>query len=450
MSGENFHSNLTISKYNFYVDRKDGCVGYNARTGVFALLSDEVASALRKNSLPEGGDTVEQLLELGFLARDPEIEQIIARYRAGMAQADTLSLTLVPTLSCNKACRYCFQDEYRNQHVMSEAIQRAILEYVEAKIAHGVKKITCTWYGGEPLLAKDIVIKVSRGLREICSSSGAEMAPMNIVTNGVLLSRETSIALADVGISKAQISFDALIDRGNTTRGVINEDGTPSAILSNVLDSKDHIDLSIRVNISKSNSDDASTIMSILEKYGLRGKAYIARISDLEGEAGCKVDVFGRRTPDKDAREDDDSLKRKKFAEFEERVLAGDPQAISVIGKRLTPKTHFCSATTGSGIVVDPSGDVSRCWLSAGSKSESIGNILDLVEDSSDPKVDDARWLLAAPFQYRECLSCHVLPLCMGGCSHSRVFMNAKAPPCETIKYQIGYFVQTVGERLAV
>jgi uncharacterized protein len=180
--------------------------------------------------------------------------------------------------------------------------------------------------------------------------------------------------------------------------------------------------------------------------------AYLARVSDYEGESGAVVDKDGlRQRPSAKLfpiiQADANTLGRAEFARFEQETMLRKPGAIEAISNKLTPKTHFCSATVGNMFVIDPAGNISRCWLSAGSQSEALGNVHQSYDDCST--TDNAqKWRNQSPFVYASCSSCKVLPLCMGGCSHPRLFMQSNVSPCEAIKQQIQHCVEFVGSRL--
>lgn len=449
---------IAVSKYNSFVDRPDGVMGYNARTGVFALLADEVAGALRSGAVPSNPNVTDELVDLGFLHRKSEIDELIELYSSQAGTGEALSLTLVPSLGCNKACPYCYQDEYRTEHKMSAEVQDAVIDYVRRKSeAKGVHTLDVIWYGGEPLLAKEIVLSLSRRLHALGKEVGFAVPPMKIVSNGLLLSVDVAQELVSVGITAVQVSFDALVETGRTTRGVVAPNGRFSKILENVCAIQDLMSVNVRINVGNANRGDVPLMREHIRGAGFRGQINLARISDYEGEAGCRVDKFGQRNrvgqrteATAQVIEDQDTLRRREFADFERVMMRDTPGAIDYMAKRLTPKKHFCGATTGNFIVIDSSGDLSRCWLSAGSASERIGNVVDICMDLASLSVEDARWAAASPFRFRECLSCKALPLCMGGCSHSRVFMDAKRPPCESIKFQLDAFVKEIGSHLAV
>ncbi|MEO8095094.1 MAG: radical SAM protein [Pseudolysinimonas sp.] len=407
--------------------------------------------------LLETTDTAE-LLDMGFLHSGDELEQIISVYQGGRARGDEIGLTIAPTLACNKACGYCYQNEYRVDRTMSAETQDATVRYVAARVAEGWRKVSCTWYGGEPLLAADIVIDLAARLRQVIEQSDGTLQPMSIITNGTLLDENMVDRLTSVGIISAQVSFDALTDEGPETRGVLDPEGRPSQILRNVVIASEKMDLSLRLNVHRANSEDVRRILEVLREHGLDRRVGLARTDDLDGEAGCVTASDGHRfKPGRKTlplfvigansasvgKASPDVMSRPEFAKFEQAVSDVLPSATELLVSRLTPKTHFCSATSGTMFAIDPVGDISRCWDSVGVPSEAMGNVRQVDSDMTETAVA-GRWRGMSPFTYPSCTSCPVLPLCMGGCSHPRVFMDAKKSPCESIKFQIRSAVDSI------
>lgn len=447
-------STLQRSRYNSFVRRTDAVVGFNARTGTFAVLSDAVAAWLDSNDALPDSDALPALVEMGFLHHGDELQQIASRYVATAAAASHLTLTLAPTMACNRSCSYCYQNEYRTSHRMSRETQDAVCRLAAQEVRRGRTHVKCTWFGGEPLLAKDIVLALSRRLRAEVEGAGGIFAPMTIITNGVLLDEATARALADVGVAAAQISFDTLVDDSNDRRGVIQPDGSPSVILRNALSAAPVLDLAIRINVTRSTTADLSRMIDVLREHGLEQAISLARAEDLDGESGALTAPSGTRyTPDRKiiplvVQRDPDILSRPEFARHEMSIDQTKPGFLDMVQQRLTPpRGGFCGATNGTMLVIDPDGDISRCWNSAGVKSESIGNV-NAIAPSPVQVEADTRWTGYTPFLYASCQSCRVLPLCRGGCSHPRLFAGAKSSPCESIKFVIGQYVEFVGSRI--
>ncbi|CAI7980988.1 Molybdenum cofactor biosynthesis protein A [Frankia sp. Hr75.2] len=456
MSGE-----LQRSRYNSFVRRGDSWVGYNARTGSFARLSAAVGDALQsREPVVETVDTSD-LLEMGFLHYGDELQQVISVYQSGQASGDAIGLTIAPTLACNKACTYCYQNEYRTDRVMSSETQDATVRYVRARVAEGWKAVNCTWYGGEPLLAADIVVDLSVRLRQVIEKVGGTLEPMGIVTNGTLLDHGMVKRLMDVGITFAQISFDALVDEGRESRGVLDPNGEPSVILRNVIHAARHLDLSLRINVHRANAEDVPRILEVLREHKLDQLAHLARTDDLDGEAGCVTGPDGQRSkptvktlplyvvsstkPRAPVKENPEVMTRPEYARFEQSMFRMLPDSPQELVSRLTPKKHFCGATMGTMFVIDPAGDISRCWDSVGVAAEAMGNVRQVDSDMTETAIAE-KWRTMSPFVYPSCTACPVLPLCMGGCSHPRVFMDSKKSPCEAIKFQINTAVETIGQ----
>lgn len=78
-----------------------------------------------------------------------------------------LSLVIAATSNCNFRCVYCYEGSVLRASTMSEAIQEAIVKFVESEAPH-LETFTVTWYGGEPLLALDIIENLSIKFVDIC------------------------------------------------------------------------------------------------------------------------------------------------------------------------------------------------------------------------------------------------------------------------------------------
>jgi uncharacterized protein len=454
------------SRYNYYVNRPEGIMSFNARTGIFALLPTSVGEILQKRGGEVASEIAEvdlkSLLDMGFLHYGDEQDQIISKFETIKNQNQILYLTLVPTLSCNFSCDYCFQAEYRDTQFMSAETQIAALNFVKGLISEGRRKVICTWFGGEPLLAKEIMLKMSVQIREIVQDSEANLISMDVITNGILLNGRVAKELADVGIESAQVSIDALTFYGSSKRGVIDKFGNPSIILRNIKEAREFLKIRIRINVSKHNASEVKEITAVLDENGFKGSYHLAHIHDHEEESSFITDSSGKRSPDCSTKAcsscnsaspeesfESASLSRPIYAQIEQESFLSRKDAFQQIVNKLQPKAHPCSATSGQMFVIDPAGYISRCWHSAGSPSEAMGNVhnsLNSVESSEVAR----RWHSFSPLAYEACKTCKVLPLCMGGCSHPRIFMEATTPPCESIKKQIQFCVDTVGKMLEV
>jgi uncharacterized protein len=95
-------------------------------------------------------------------------------------------LILLPTEKCNFRCEYCYEDFELGK--MSESIQLAIERFVERRI-DGLDQLTFSWFGGEPLVAKDVVLRLSAYAKKLCDQRSVRFLG-GMTTNAYLLERD--------------------------------------------------------------------------------------------------------------------------------------------------------------------------------------------------------------------------------------------------------------------
>ena len=72
---------------------------------------------------------------------------------------------------------------------MTEKLQNQICDYI-AKQAPNFQEVHVSWFGGEPTLRADIVLKISRFVQELQSKSSFQYHG-GMTTNGYLLDENT-------------------------------------------------------------------------------------------------------------------------------------------------------------------------------------------------------------------------------------------------------------------
>jgi uncharacterized protein len=204
----------------------------------------------------------------------------------------------------------------------------------------------------------------------------------------------------------------------------------------------DKVNVSIRVNVSANNFSEIPPIISFLEDYGFKDKYYLSRVEDDTEDLSrflLKSDLEIQHT-----------ISREQYADLEKKILLEHGNIRTII-KALTPKNHFCGATAGTMLVINYNGDISRCWMSAGNSQETISNINSLSDISSLWKGKNSDiWNTYSPLDDPECKKCKVLPLCMGGCTHSRNMRGSEYQACQSIRENISAYVNYLGNVLKV
>lgn len=428
------------SRYNFFTERPEGTVGYNARTGDFALLSPRNAGILRGGGGLAGLGDKRALLRMGFVHRGDEARAVRQAFAASRS-ARALHVTILPTLACNVSCAYCFQSALRTNEVMRPEAADRVLAFLSASMDRGWKAIQLTWFGGEPLICTERIVSMTRALSAAARRKRVRLQA-SMVSNGVLLDGATARALARVGIRNVQVSFDTLREQPGM-RGLLSADGSPSRILRNALGARRHLGVHVRLNVTRQNAPDVPRMLELL--FASKLDVVLAHIYDYEAEARCATRADGARV-----RADGDaghgcSLSRAEFAALETRVYLRRPETAAHAVHKLRPKSAACAASAGRMLVIGPDGSVSHCWHSAGAAREQVGGLDDVAAEAVGRSPVAARWRAYTPFDGAECRRCPVLPLCMGGCAHPRIFMSPRVTPCDTIRFNVQDYVDHVG-----
>jgi len=262
---------VKVSRYNFAhveeASHNSQVVIYNSRTGAMAALEPDKYADFKKfeeNGICIGDtEFVEQLMYCGFLIDDDfdEINHIKASLHASRYNNSVMSLTIAPTMACNFACAYCFENGIDRNEEMSEDTMKRLVNFIEARASH-LDELHITWFGGEPLLAVPQLETISRHVIEICKANNVKYTSI-VVTNGYLLTQENANKLMDCAVSNVQVTIDGGKELHNSRRPLVDGSGTFERIIQNVSLAKHIIPITIRINVDNENHTCLGEVMNV-------------------------------------------------------------------------------------------------------------------------------------------------------------------------------------------
>ena len=413
------------SRYNTLADTADGRGHrvFHAFTGALLELGDSeyaAVSALHEAPTPglgtaSGGPASEPLPEVSDVLRErlvragvlvpqgfDEREALFDIRRRALASPDALLLTLAPTIQCNFRCTYCF--ETHRQEVMAPAVEGDLVRFIVAQSA-GVRSITTTWFGGEPLLQPDIVERVQRFTNEWGASRGIAVK-RGIVTNGYFLADDMVARLQRLGAwEMVQVTLDGLPGTHDQRRVLLGGQGTWHRIVANCRTAlAAGLPVNLRINVDRRNAPSLGALLDVLIDGGVVPAAHVS--------LGFIVDSTGACAHVKDDVLRDEERARIVVRFDAELLQRGIPPTATLPSPICGP---LCSVESRLGFVVAPSGLIFKCWNQIdGDASQAIGH----VSGSHVPNADaeQRRWQRYDPSTRRGCSNCSALPTCMGGC----------------------------------
>ncbi len=422
-----------VSRYNHFQPWRDGyLIAYNARSGAVAAMTEKNYSTYQRlveklavSPTPQlDADEQELLKQLEhgrFVYPDDghEYEAIKFQHNSARYDASSIGFVIAPTMACNMACPYCYEGNKKGR--MSDPLIERMIEVVE-KQASGLKRVDIGWYGGEPLLAMDIIEKLTGAWLDLGEKRDFEYGA-SIVTNGYLLTSQTVDRLRELKVTMAQVTLDGPARIHNQKRPLRNGRDSFDTIMENLKHAVTKMGVSVRVNIDRSFTREiVEELLDELEAAGLRQRVGVY-FGQLEASSTVCANIA------------DNCYDTADFSAVETEYYRLLLDKGFFIQKLPSPMSTYCMAQNVSSLLVDPDGDLYRCYNHVGDKSRSHGNIADPI-NYQHPNF--LRLFGFNPFEDDTCRTCELLPICMGGCPSRRADRDLQSPQlCDTWKHNL-------------
>lgn len=389
------------SKYNILSkSEKYGYLLFNTMSLAFIRINEQDIDMWKK--LRETPDSYTNFQNYDFLIKarilvdnqEDDLNVYLADVLKNRYNSSDMALTILPTRGCNFGCIYCYEQDRPNV-LMNEQTEKAIVKFVCSN--SNLKRLSVVWYGGEPLLNFDSMVRLTKMFKQLNIEYSAK-----IVSNGYLLTKEKADLMKDLAIRNIQITFDGSEEIHNQRRFLLGGQPTYRKIMDNLkylLSINKEITIDIRTNIDRRNKDDYNKFYQDFksEINDKRVTMYPGFVSDLLSSE-CVSPEFNIS---------EGGYK----AQFILDIF--DKYGIEI--KSFLPKyrRHSCVASKYFAFVIGPEGELYKCWGMVGNQKEAIGN----VNDGSFDMVKFSKYLIGADYTLdSKCLQCEFITLCGGGC----------------------------------
>ncbi|HEX7814097.1 radical SAM protein [Dyella sp.] len=275
----------------------------------------------------------------------------------------SLELILLPTEKCNFRCTYCYEDFVLGK--MPENVINAIKNLIENRTPH-IDNLSLSWFGGEPLLAKDIITSITDHAHACCSRHGTRFHTA-ITTNGFLLTRELVTQLCEKSSLSMQITLDGFRDWHDKTRVLANGRGSFDKLWSNLKSLKtldSDFSITLRLHLHSMNIDSMKNLYKLIEQeFGNdhRFHTYFHKVSDLGGNTVNGATLLSNS----------DYLSA--MDEIRGKTNPNPDQPIS----ELHLKGYICYAARPNSLLIRSDGTIGKCTVALNSEKNRIGKIND-------------------------------------------------------------------------
>lgn len=324
---------------------------------------------------------------------------------------DRLTISIMPTEQCNFRCTYCYESFKHGK--MSKNLQDAIIKFIGRNIIK-YSSVDLSWYGGEPLLEKEVIEYISEEVMKICRKTKRYLTT-SITTNAYYLDIETFKMLQKYNLVNVQVTLDGIKETHDKQRVLANKKPTFDVILKNLLNIKNNTKSAVQKIIIRTNV--SQDIYNILDEYidfyadtfgdDERFTFLIRPVGDWGGDAVGQMS---------------DKLMNNDTFRLVYDKLINNPKKLnmSFIEGYLQPGGSVCYAARRNFYLFRANGEINKCTCVLDAEENHIGKIL----DSGKLEIDEAkmaRWV--AGYKLEKCNNCSFY----GSCFAANCPMRVKA-----------------------
>ncbi|MBU6321087.1 MAG: radical SAM protein [Patescibacteria group bacterium] len=359
------------------------------------LSGGEVTSAIQSLAQPEVGLLVSADRDEYAAWR----ERLVGRRNN---EAHIFILHFLPTIQCQLACGYCFENGGDRMRGMSDKVIDATRLWLSNYLDQHpeIDAFRLVLFGGEPLLRKDIVEKGLVAAHSLAAERRLDFWT-ELVSNGELLDEATAEMLSTHQWLRVQITLDGPEDIHNARRPGKHGRQTFCNVIAAIkmLVSTDYIKkVDIRISLDHANADRIPELIEYLASLGAQDRMNLS---------------LGLITPTLD--------RPARLRWDEERALGEKAVSIWAVAQAhgfAIPDEFvtgpWCVAIAKHAAILQPDGALQKCFCTAGRAEYDFGTVADTPgEYLRDERFESWR-------RTDQCIQerCAFLPICGGGCIH--------------------------------
>ncbi len=400
---------LKSSQYNYIINKGSTYLFFNGITeSFFEIPSERICVYTDIINIPDKyqdkfTDFIKKVKSKGFVIDDDTNELSLIKDKFNKKRyPEEYYLMVLPTYQCNLKCWYCLQ-HHRNSFIQSKTIKR-LKKLIDKKLMDcSIKSLHLSWFGGEPLLAYDVIVELTRYANYKASKIGKQFSSA-ITTNGTLLTPERIETLWKAGITSYQITIDGDRPTHDSIK-VLGKISAHDLTVGNVNLIAQHTNVILRYNYTSNNLNPQNIIESLSQRIDMQASKNIVFSMNKVWQESCE------------------SINKK------------DVDNLFYLSRKfgMTPRLNtfgLCYADHANFDCVFPNGTVGKC-----------DNVMD--DEAVGQLQDDGtiQWSKKALEYYQQsifdndgspCIRCKYLPVCWGPCSAKRARTRLKngIPEC--------------------
>ena len=421
------------SRFNIHSTTDDGrLIVWNTFKGSMAIFRADQRSRV-KSLLTRRGFSGEleglsaYLRDQGFLIKAGTDEYRIFQHAFGHQhyRQDILELILLASEDCNFRCEYCYEDFARG--TMKPQVRDAVKRLVQSRISSGVRYLSISWFGGEPLYGWQAIEDLAPFFRSIATENAVAFRSV-MTTNGYLLTPDVAEKLLSWGVLRYQITMDGTREHHDRSRPGRNGEPTFDVIFDNLKSLKrfsEKFTIDVRINFDRQNRSSIEELIALLgSEFGgdARYRVLLRPVGRWGGSNDGNLDVCGM--------EETQETKHEMVGV----ALAHGLGNADDVRQQKSFGSQVCYAARPYNFIIGADGLVMKCTVDLDKRDRNIVGLLgeDGTLHLNEDKV--ALWTEPAYAADPGCQKCVVLPLCQG-ISCPLIRFDENRSPCVPVRH---------------
>lgn len=299
-------------------------------------------------------------MDTPFSLRDAQLRRL-----AGLVSHEYLELILMPTEACNFRCVYCYEDFAIGR--MRADVAAGLRRLVEQR-APELRVLHYSWFGGEPLLARDLITDLGAHAQQLADSHSNLAFSASMTTNAFLLNKDVLRQMTTAGVRRYQISLDGWQEGHDRTRRRADGTGTFSRIWANLLGIRDSDypgTVLIRIHLTADNIASVEKLTDHVREefiHDRRFEAFFKPVGRWGGPSDSELHVLS-------------GTRRKGVLTALSERLWGPRSGDVAAQDQVEESAYVCYASRANSLVVRADGRIGKCTVALQDPRNTIGRI---------------------------------------------------------------------------
>lgn len=428
---------------------------YNTYTGnllkVTKTKTTQVETIIKNNSQKLDEHIMEILInEKILIPTDADEYAFYLATHNKLIHQTALSLMVLPTHQCNCRCAYCYENF--SGPIMSNTIQKNLILFAKKNLS-SCSALNVSWFGGEPLLAIDVIHNLSKKLIELCKASKKPYSA-SMTTNGTLLTLPIFKELLKCKVISYQITIDGTRDVHDYQRPLLKGGSSYDLIIKNLMDIKSefstlNFSIILRINLTKLSINNIEAYLTQLENLFGDDNRFKIHFNFAANWGGERINNFANNL----------LTNNDKSFDILKSIIGKSKTSLNI--QNLDNQDGICKFNAGcyagfsNHYTIDSNGNIFKCAQTIRDNIKPLGNL------SSDPFIWDdyeySKWeYLASCFEIApKCKKCFLLPTgcCQTSCvvgKYKTLYVDNQTsiePQCPKFKNTINnYLLELVNQ----